>query len=284
MFANTFLKIRPMKPLEIDFAIKLAAAEGWNPGLNDGPIFFRTDPNGFFVAEYNDELIGCISAVKYSQEFGFIGLYIVKPEFRGNGIGMQLWNKAICYLDGTNIGLDGVVEQQNNYQKSGFSFAYNNIRFQYRHNKRFTTSKSVRKVQSTDLNMVIEFDHVYFPANRSAFLSFWLFQNDVQAYLINQKNKITGLIVIRKCINGYKIGPLYAADINMANALFQSALTKLPSDSVVYLDIPEPNANANQLTSHYHMEKVFETARMYTRYTPNITLQNIYGVTTFELG
>ena len=284
MFVSTSLKIRPMKSLEIDFAMKLAATEGWNPGLNDGPVFFRTDPNGFFVAEYNDELIGCISAVKYSREFGFIGLYIVKPEFRGKGIGMQLWNKAIRYLDGTNIGLDGVVEQQNNYQKSGFSFAYNNIRFRYRHNKSFATSKSVRIVQSTDLNKVIEFDYTYFPANRSAFLPLWLFQTDGQAYLITQKNKITGLIVIRKCINGYKIGPLYAADINIANVLFQSALTKIPLDSMVYLDIPEPNANANQLASHHQMEKVFETARMYTKYTPNINLQNIYGVTTFELG
>ena len=50
-----------------------------------------------------------MSAVAYGDGFGFIGLYIVKPEFRGKGLGMRLWEAGMAYLGDRNIGLDGVV-------------------------------------------------------------------------------------------------------------------------------------------------------------------------------
>jgi len=43
------LRIRRMTRDEVEFAIDLAAEEGWNPGIHDGECFYATDPNGFFV-------------------------------------------------------------------------------------------------------------------------------------------------------------------------------------------------------------------------------------------
>ncbi len=88
------LSIRRMTRDEVEFAIDLAAEEGWNPGIHDGRCFYATDPNGFFVGELDGELVGSISAVAYDDSFGFIGLYIVKPEFRGKGIGTRLGRRA----------------------------------------------------------------------------------------------------------------------------------------------------------------------------------------------
>ena len=51
-----------------------------------------------------------------------------------------------------------------------------------------------------------------------------------------------------------------------------------------YLDIPEVNPHAKELAEKYGLQKVFETARMYTKQTPSLPLDKIYGVTTFELG
>ena len=68
------LSIRRMTGDEVEFAIYLAAEEGWNPGIHDGGCFCATDPNGFFVGELGGELVGSISAVAYNDSFGFIGL------------------------------------------------------------------------------------------------------------------------------------------------------------------------------------------------------------------
>ena len=54
--------------------------------------------------------------------------------------------------------------------------------------------------------------------------------------------------------------------------------------SPIYLDVPEVNPAAVDLASRHHMEKVFETARMYTGQKPGIDTGGIFGVTTFELG
>lgn len=94
------LSVQEMARNEVDFAIALAAREGWNPGLHDAEPFYRTDPHGFFIGLLNGQPIGCISAVSYDGVFGFIGLYIVVPEHRGKGFGMALWKLAMKRLHG----------------------------------------------------------------------------------------------------------------------------------------------------------------------------------------
>ena len=66
--------------------------------------------------------------VKYGQGFGFLGFYIARPEIRGKGYGIRVWRAGMARLQGRNVGLDGVVAQQDNYRKSGFRLAWNNIR------------------------------------------------------------------------------------------------------------------------------------------------------------
>ncbi len=83
----------------------------------------KADPN-----LVGDPPVGCISAVSYGGAFGFIGLYIVVPEHRRNGYGIALWRSAMARLAGSNVGLDGVPAQQDNYRRSGFRLAYGNAR------------------------------------------------------------------------------------------------------------------------------------------------------------
>src|SRR3989338_5198019 len=129
MIKNSFT-VRTMTRQELDTAVQWAANEGWNPGLYDADSFYSVDPNGFFMGFLGDKPVSTISAVSYDKNFGFIGFYIVKPEFRGKGFGIKTWKKAMSYLKTQNIGLDGVVAQQGNYKKSGFKPAYRNVRFQ----------------------------------------------------------------------------------------------------------------------------------------------------------
>src|SRR6266568_5997206 len=121
--------IRTLRRGEIQLAIDWAAAEGWNPGLHDARCFHAADPEGFLVAEVDGVPVGCISAVAYGSGFGFIGLYIVVPAWRGRGIGLRLWAAAISRLSGRVIGLDGVPAQQENYRRSGFTLAWGNVRY-----------------------------------------------------------------------------------------------------------------------------------------------------------
>jgi hypothetical protein len=87
--------VRTMRRDEVQLAIDWAAQEGWNPGLHDAQCFHAADPEGFLIAEADGEPVGCISAVSYAGRFGFIGLYIVVPARRGQGMGLRLWNAGM---------------------------------------------------------------------------------------------------------------------------------------------------------------------------------------------
>src|SRR5262249_16840773 len=123
------LRIRAMRPDEIAIAADWAAAEGWNPGVADAACFATVDPQGFFFGELDGAPAATISCVNYDARFSFLGFYIVRPDLRGRGYGLRIWNAAIAHAQPRVIGLDGVVAQQENYKKSGFQLAYANVRY-----------------------------------------------------------------------------------------------------------------------------------------------------------
>ena len=273
--------VRRMTPAEVALALDWAATEGWNPGKHDAQCFREADPNGFFIGIYRGEPIGCISAVAYDNAFGFIGLYIVKPEFRGMGFGLRLWRHAMAYLGNRNIGLDGVVAQQANYRKSGFKLAYRNIRFQGV--MAGGACADVTDATTLPFEQLLAYDERCFPARRPRFLARWLGQADSVALAVVDEARITGYGVLRACRAGCKIGPLFADDGQIAGDLLGALAARFPGQ-LITLDVPETNPAAVALAERYRMTSIFETARMYTIDAPAIALEQVFGVTSFELG
>jgi len=272
-----------MRRDELSFAIDLAANEGWNPGLRDGECFHAADPGGFLIGELRDEPVGCISAVSYGGRYGFIGLYIVRPEYRGLGYGLRLWQGAMARLQGHNVGLDGVVAQQANYARSGFRLAYANVRYRGRA-ETAAIHPSVAPANEASFEAIAVLDRKVFPERRDAFLRCWLAQPNAGAYVAREDDRLTGYAVVRPCREGWKIGPLVAQSPVVAERLYQAAAAHVPKGETIFVDIPKANAAAQSLPATFGLEASFETARMYTGPDPAIELSKLFGVTTFELG
>jgi GNAT superfamily N-acetyltransferase len=280
--------IRLMKQRELSLAIEWAAREGWNPGLHDAACFHAADPHGFLIGELAGEPVGCISAVSYGGEFGFIGLYIVRPEFRGRGFGMQLWRAAMERLAGMNVGLDGVVAQQANYAKSGFRLAYRNVRYRGVVDRGdvgdVALPSGVIAASEAPFAELAAYDREIFPAARDAFLRSWLTQPDVGAFAVVDGDGLRGYTVVRRCQEGWKIGPLAANDLATARRLYDAAAAHASSGATLFLDVPAANDAAQRLAAELGLAPAFETARMYTGADPAIDLGKLFGVTSFELG
>jgi len=278
---STNFAVRRMTEGELGGALDWAAEEGWNPGLDDAESFFAADPDGFLLGELGSEKVGCISAVRYGANFGFLGLYLVRPPFRGRGYGMTLWREAMAHFGARNVGLDGVVAQQDNYRKSGFGLAYRNIRYEGVGGG--TPPEGLIELASVAFADVVRYDRTIFPANREAFVRRWIRQKRGAALAVAGADGVKGYGVLRACRRGYKIGPLFADDPLAAERLF-CGLAACAAGEPIFLDTPDVNPAAIALAKKHEMTPVFETARMYTGTPPRGRLDACYGVTTFELG
>jgi hypothetical protein len=205
---------------------------------------------------------------------------------------LRLWNAGIDYLAGRNVGLDGVVGQQENYKKSGFRLAYRNIRYEGKgvemgHRNTFYKSApgmgEIVDLSTVSFVDVAGYDRKFFPASRDRFLECWINQPGGHALGSLVHGRLAGYSVMRHCHNGFKIGPLFADTIHSAEALLVAVCDRARGEPV-FLDVPEANPAAVALAEHHGMRKVFETARMYTKFEPEISLERTFGVATFELG
>ncbi len=277
-----------MRRDEIDLAIELAAREGWNPGLHDAHCFAEADPGGFLIAEVDGRLAGCLSAVSYGGRFGFIGLYIVVPEWRGQGIGWRLWTQGMQRLAGHLVGLDGVPAQQGNYRKSGFELAWRNVRYAGTARRAASSADAgtaaIVPLADVDFAALCADDRRVFPAPRERFLRAWVGMPDAAALACVEDARLAGWGVIRRCREGHKIAPLVAGTKAVATVLYAALCSRVPDGDAVYLDVPLPNAEAVALAESHGMRGVFETARMYTGAAPKCELERVFGVTSFELG
>jgi GNAT superfamily N-acetyltransferase len=277
------LRIRPMKANEIALAVDWAAAEGWNPGLADAACFATVDPDGFLIGEIDGVPAATISCVNYDSRFAFLGFYIVRPELRGRGYGLRIWNAAVAHAGPRVIGLDGVIAQQHNYEKSGFVHAYANIRYGGIVTAPVAAFADIVDLVDIPLSRIESSDAAVFPARRPNFLRTWVGTPGHIGRALLGDGELAAWGVIRPCRSGYKIGPLVACDRIAAETVLAALLNGIGGGQV-FLDVPAVNEEAVKLAKEFGLAPVFETARMYTGAIAPLRLERVFGVTTFELG
>ena len=127
--------IRNLTQPELHELVHWAAAEGWNPGVNDAALFWDVDPEGYLAVDMDQRMVGGGAIIRHNANFGFMGLFIVDPDYRGQQLGTKLWyarrDALLSRLDenGT-IGLDGVDAMVPFYQKGGFKQFTRHRRFE----------------------------------------------------------------------------------------------------------------------------------------------------------
>lgn len=278
------LSIKPMTRADLDVALGWARDEGWNPGLDDAGAFYAQDPSGFLMGWLGTVRVCCISVVKYGDDFAFLGLYIVRPVHRGKGYGKAIWDAGMESAAGRTIGLDGVVAQQDNYRKSGFTFAHKNARWGGSLRGLVTTRSFVRPIVDEDLNAVLSYDRKHVAADRTGFLEAWLAPSpsrQTEGYF--EDGTLRGYGTIRRCVDGWKIGPLFADTPAIAETLLATLVTPAATD-MIFIDIPGPNHAAVEMARRFGLAPAFETARMYLGAPPDLPPDEIFGITTLELG
>ena len=281
--------IRPMNANEVQQLVAWAGAEGWNPGMHDAQAFWNLDPEGFLAIANQDEVLGGGAIIRHSDHFGFMGLFIVNNAHRGKGLGTKLWfarrDRLLSRLtDGGTIGLDGVDAMVPFYQQGGFEPFTRHRRFQLTQSAPgLMRSERIVDLASVSLPLLADYDSQCFPSRREPFLAAWTTQTKAVSLACVTASQLLGYGVMRPCQIGWKIGPLFADSVEVADDLFQ-AFQLASLDLPIFLDVPDNHPAALALCQKYNMQEVFGCVRMYYGPAPPLDHQRIFGITTLEVG
>ncbi|WP_428925782.1 GNAT family N-acetyltransferase [Marinibacterium sp. SX1] len=274
--------IARMGPEDLALALDWAAAEGWNPGLDDGRAFLAADPHGFFTARVGGRPVAAISVVNHGPGDAFLGLYICHPDLRGQGIGLRLWREALQHAGDRSVGLDGVPAQEANYERSGFVRVGASLRHEGRVEGRQTAG--LRRAGAADVAALVALDGAANGYARPAFLGEWVAPREGlrETIVMERDGEIAGFATWRACRAGTKIGPVIAPDTGAALALIGEIAAQRP-DGPLIIDLPEANTALRGELERAGFQVPFATARMFRGRVPQ-TGPDLQAIGTMELG
>src|SRR5258706_1653849 len=113
---------RPMEPGDIPMALSLCRAYGWNQLARDWELFLQLSPGACRAGvDENGKVVGTVTALRYEGHFSWIGMVLVDPGRRRQGIGGQLLKESLDILkDERVVKLDATPEGRELYLKLNF--------------------------------------------------------------------------------------------------------------------------------------------------------------------
>ena len=292
---NNILSIKPLSEYDINFVTEISRNEGFAPGVGDLGIYQNTDKQGLWVGWLNDIPIGCIAGVRYNDNYGFLGLFLVIEKFRGNGFGLQLWKKALSHLsDLPCVGLEAAPERISDYSKWGFNVSSKTTRWQWLGDGKLLDDDfgdldnfSFVEGSSIPQNAVEKFDEKRETTSRPHFLSSWLNHPAGKVIaVIDQEKRCHGFGRIRPCLlkngEGWRIGPLMADTPNLLKILLKKLVDSHPG--LIIIDAPGLNNYASEVFRELGFQSESETFRMYRGFQPPVSMNDVYGLACLELG
>jgi GNAT superfamily N-acetyltransferase len=263
-----------------------AADEGWNPGLNDMDVAWETDAGAFVALRKDGELAGGGTIIAYDGKAGFMGLFIMRKDLRRQGLGQILWRERLRRLQkrlqpNAPIGMDGVFDMVPFYAAGGFRLLYRDLRYEGKASG--TRDPDAIPLAQVPWAELAAYDLAVSGIERPDFMRRWLAQAGGEGFAWKHDGGIAGYGFRRRCRSGFKIGPLYAENADIARRLLESLLSTVP-EAPVALDVPEPNKTAVALAEDRGWTQSFGCARMLYGPQSAPPTDRIFGVTSFEFG
>lgn len=233
------ISYRKMIVNDMPSALQLCRYAGWNQLERDWQIFLNESADGCFVAVHDQhKVVGTVSTINFEQRFGWIGMVIVDPNYKRQGIGTELLKCALNFLkDLPCMKLDATPAGKEVYVKLDFKDEYALSRMVGMSVNLGEKPEKIeaKKMTSDDLADVFEKDRLIFGARRDSLLSQVYFNAPDLSYVVREKGQLTGYCFGREGFNFRHIGPIVADNADVARMLLAAAVM-LPSSQPIVLD------------------------------------------------
>jgi ribosomal protein S18 acetylase RimI-like enzyme len=260
------MRIRVMTENDVPAGLRLNTLSGWNQTSADWQSFLRQSPKGCFVMEQDSKVVGTVTTITYENRFAWIGMVLVDPEYRKQGIGTQLLAKAIEYLDQSRVlamKLDATPAGKPLYTKLGFVTEYEIERWILKRpsiEARTAAGTSNDFLTPGQLQQLFELDREVFGADRGLLLRSLKTQAPEFALAVWPERSLEGYCFGRSGLFADHLGPWMAANHAAAKKLLHEFLTRSSRDTVI-VDCVTSNSSALELLRTFG----FDPSRPLTR-------------------
>lgn len=258
------INFRPMSPEDIPAGLFLCRHAGWNQLAGDWEVFLRASPKGCKVAiDDTNQVIGTVTTIRYQKHFSWIGMVLVDPKVRRQGIGTKLLNEALQILkDEETVKLDATPLGREVYLPLGFVDEYALSRMQLTsvdHHK--LPPSTATPMSDDDFSHLQSLDEKIFGADRSVLLK-WMLRNAPHlAFITRDDDAINGFCFGRRGYHFTHIGPVVAGNVSSAMNLVSAAIKNCSNP--VILDIPHHTPEWNNWISSIGFTEQRPFIRMY---------------------
>jgi GNAT superfamily N-acetyltransferase len=245
------MRIRVMTEQDVHAGLRLNTLAGWNQTAADWHRFLKQSPAGCFVMDDGNKIVGTATTITYENRFAWIGMVLVDPEYRKQGIGTQLLNKTIEYLDQCRIStmkLDATPLGKPLYTKLGFVSEYEIERWVLKRSPVDALSSPNVHLTPTQLDQICKLDRELFGADRSFPLRS-LHEQSPKLAMAEWKDKLPESYCFgRRGLFADHLGPWMARSRAAAERLLHEFLVQSSRDTLI-VDCVKSNSWALELLS-----------------------------------
>jgi GNAT superfamily N-acetyltransferase len=247
------IEYRDLTADDIPAGLRLCRIAGWNQLAADWELFLRLSPRGCRAAVRDGKVVGTVTTVNYENRFAWVGMVLVDPETRGQGVGTRLLQEAISILRGIpSIRLDATPQGRPVYQRLGFEDEYELCRMQLAETRAAGLPRgsagisppslsqseglSIRPMRAEDLAAVAEADRRIFGADRLEILRCALEQSPEYAWIAEGRAGLEGYCFGRHGFNFDQIGPVHSPTELVSQRLVTASLSSVKPGTRVIVD------------------------------------------------
>jgi len=275
------VEIRLLFESDIAAAMRLKEAAGWNQTEDDWRRLLMLEPNGCFGAIKDGRLVGTTTTTTYGDELAWIGMVLVDPQHRRQGIAAKLMNVALDYLNGkaATVKLDATALGQPVYEKFGFQVESLIERWSGTGNR-----QSAESFGGASLGELLALDRIAFNADRSKLIEALMKGGSVPPVLMRDADdELSGYALARNGTRADYVGPVVAKDPQQAKTLLDQVLSQL-HDRRVYIDFNKECSAGSSVLSDRGFVKERDLIRMRVGRPGPKTSPLIVGIAGPEIG
>lgn len=208
----------------VDDGLRLCRAAGWNQVDRDWRFFLKHSGDDSFVALQRGEVVGTATVTRYAERLAWIGMVLVDPSHRRQGIGRGLLGHVLEHVgESYALALDATPAGREVYLPLGFLDVSTVVRLAGRVRNDAKRDAVARPASGEELAEIVEFDRMASGCKRREILDWWLEGAPGYAWVVREAGQLLGYCLGRAGQTHDQLGPLVAIHSMVARALAQAA-------------------------------------------------------------